>query len=89
MYGLVAVPQPSQHSFSRYATFAHLANIDTSTLPEGPAPIDSINMWPYLTGAVTESPRQEVIYDHRRQRCGPADCCCSDRAFSPLPCSPP
>jgi hypothetical protein len=51
---------------ARYATFAHLAGIDVNELPQGPAPIDSINMWPYLTGDVTASPRQEVVYDHRR-----------------------
>ena len=48
------------HIADWYSTFSHLAGVDptdsraaTSGLP----PIDSINMWPFLSGAVATSPR--------------------------------
>lgn len=48
---------------SRYSTFAALANVDPTdeqAAAAGLPPIDSINVWPLLSGATTSSPRTEV-----------------------------
>jgi len=54
------------HIADWYATFAALAGVDptdhkakAASLP----PIDSINLWPYLSGATEQSPRTEVFAD--------------------------
>ena len=53
------------HICDFYATFSHLAGLNPNdTSKDAPAPIDSINMWPYLTGQVTESPRNIIVHDH-------------------------
>ena len=54
------------HIADFYSTFCHLAGgIDpTDTNPDAPSPIDSLNMWPYLSGAVQESPRNLTVFDH-------------------------
>ncbi|XP_065839147.1 arylsulfatase B-like isoform X2 [Oscarella lobularis] len=46
-----------------YATFCHFAGVDPSDAKAAAAklpPIDSMNMWPYVSGQVTTSPRQDV-----------------------------
>jgi arylsulfatase B len=49
-----------------YATCAAIAGVDPTdhraALAKLP-PIDSINMWPYFTGVVTESPRKTIFND--------------------------
>jgi arylsulfatase I/J len=32
----------------------------------GPSPMDSIDQWPYLSGAVATAPRQSMVYEHRK-----------------------
>jgi hypothetical protein len=32
----------------------------------GPAPIDSINQWEYISGATTTPARTDMIYEHRK-----------------------
>lgn len=52
------------HLADWYATFCHLAGIDTPTDPVAEAaglpPIDSLNMWPVITGANKTSPRHSL-----------------------------
>ncbi|KAG5189699.1 alkaline-phosphatase-like protein [Tribonema minus] len=48
-----------------YGTFCALAGQDPSDKKASAAglpPVDSINMWPYLSGQVAASPRKEIIY---------------------------
>jgi len=48
-----------------FATFAGLAGIDPKEPnPKSPTPVDSFDMWPYLTGAADASPRMEMVLDH-------------------------
>ena len=48
-----------------YSTFATLAGLDPSD-PGGPAPIDSVDLWPFLSGAAPASPRADslLVIDH-------------------------
>lgn len=56
--GIVAV-------YDWFATFASLAGIDPKEpQPASPTPVDSINLWPYFSGEVADSPRIELVYDH-------------------------
>ena len=54
------------HITDWYATFCYLAGDinPTDTNPDAPSPIDSLNFWPYLSGAISESPRQTIVHDH-------------------------
>ena len=52
---------------TRYSTFASLAGADAfSDKSTAPTPLESVNLWPWLSGAVSESPRLDVVYDHRQ-----------------------
>lgn len=54
------------HICDWYATFAALAGVDPTdhkAAKAGLRPIDSLDLWPYLSGAVAESPRKEVFAD--------------------------
>eukprot|EP00043_Microstomoeca_roanoka_P012658 m.122869 g.122869 ORF g.122869 m.122869 type:complete len:533 (-) comp15556_c0_seq3:598-2196(-) len=51
------------HICDWYATFCNITGVDSSD-PRGIAPLDSINMWPYLSGAVQTSPRNFIVHDH-------------------------
>ena len=54
------------HICDWYATFAHLAGADPKDHKAAKAflpPIDSLNLWPYLSGAVAQSPRTEIFAD--------------------------
>ena len=54
------------HVADWYLTFANLAGADPfSDRERAPTPLDSHDMWPWLSGQVDESPRTEVVYDHR------------------------
>jgi arylsulfatase I/J len=49
-----------------YATFAFFAGVDPTdhvATEAGLPPIDSLNLWPYLSGAQTSSPRTELWAD--------------------------
>eukprot|EP01083_Nonionella_stella_P293284 997352_1 len=53
------------HITDWYATFCFLADVDPNDdNPQAPAAIDSLNMWPYLSGAVSQSPRNIIVHDH-------------------------
>merc|ERR1712176_1605452 len=54
------------HITDWYATFCYLAGgiNPNDENPNTPSQIDSINMWPYLSGMVDESPRNIIIHDH-------------------------
>jgi hypothetical protein len=48
-----------------FATFTVLAGVDPKDPnPLAPADVDSYNMWPYFSGAVSTSPRTEIVFDH-------------------------
>merc|ERR1712232_129180 len=56
--GIVAV-------WDYFATFCGLAGIDpTEPLKDTPSPVDSFDLWPYLSGDSYTSPRNELVYDH-------------------------
>lgn len=51
------------HMCDWYATFCALAGVspvDTEAAKHGLPPVDSLNMWPLLSGAATHSPRSEI-----------------------------
>lgn len=54
------------HVCDFYATFAHLAGVDPTDHRAAAAnlpPIDSLNLWPYLSGENDTSPHAEVYMD--------------------------
>ncbi len=54
------------HYYLGYHTFGNLAGANISSdAATAPAPVESLDLWPWLSGAVTTSPRNEVVYDHR------------------------
>lgn len=54
------------HAADWYATFCSLAGVDPfdhrAALANLP-PVDGLDLWPYLSGAVETSPRKEVFAD--------------------------
>merc|ERR1712150_11390 len=52
------------HVSDWYATFSAVAGLGGAAEKYGPAPPNSINMWPYLTGQISVPPRTELIHDH-------------------------
>lgn len=53
------------HVSDWYATFLTLAGLDPEDLnPSSPSPIDSINLWPWISGEVSSSPLTVVVLDH-------------------------
>lgn len=54
------------HISDWYRTFAELAWADPfSDQGRAPAPLDSHNLWPWLSGQINKSPRTEIVYEHR------------------------
>ena len=54
------------HIIDWYRTFALLAGGDPlGDQDTAPAPLASLDLWPWLSGQAAESPRNEIIYDHR------------------------
>lgn len=53
------------HVSDWYSTFSAIAGLGPEVDPSGPSLPDSINVWPYLAGKIDQSPRTEIIYDHR------------------------
>lgn len=55
------------HIVDWYATFLVLAGLDpTDPSSTSPSPIDSINVWPFVNGTVSVSPRQVIVYDNNK-----------------------
>jgi len=52
------------HVSDFYSVFEHLAGLAPQADPSAPAPSDSINVWDYISGVATESPRAEIVHDH-------------------------
>ena len=53
------------HISDWYATFLTLAGIDPTDYNHySPSPIDSINIWPWISGQVAVSPRTTAVFDH-------------------------
>ncbi|EGD72429.1 hypothetical protein PTSG_00448 [Salpingoeca rosetta] len=52
------------HVCDWYSTLCSVAGVDPAD-PGGIAPLDAIDMWPYISGAVSESPRDFIVHDHR------------------------
>ena len=44
-----------------YATFCNLAGVDPSDSGEGKFPVDSLDIWPIITGSSTTSPHDEIV----------------------------
>lgn len=59
------------HIVDWYATILGLASLPTQDAG-GPSPSDGIDMWPWLSGQVTSSPRNMIVYDHRLYQGPPA-----------------
>jgi arylsulfatase A-like enzyme len=56
-----------------YSTFCALAGVDPTderAAVAGLPPIDSLNMWPLLSGATTVSPRAEIVVGSDSSECG-------------------
>jgi hypothetical protein len=54
------------HIIDWYKTFALLAGADPlGDQDTAPAPLESLDLWPWLSGQTADSPRNEIIYDHR------------------------
>ena len=49
------------HISDWYTTFCGLASVEASDSPAGLPATDGLDMWPYLSGANTSSPRTEVL----------------------------
>jgi arylsulfatase B len=52
------------HMSDWYATYCHLAGVpptDAAAAAAGLPPVDSLNVWPLLSGANTTSPRSEIV----------------------------
>eukprot|EP00927_Polykrikos_kofoidii_P009056 TRINITY_DN13758_c0_g2_i1.p1 TRINITY_DN13758_c0_g2~~TRINITY_DN13758_c0_g2_i1.p1 ORF type:complete len:591 (+),score=85.03 TRINITY_DN13758_c0_g2_i1:57-1829(+) len=48
-----------------FATICALAGVHpTEPQTDSPTPVDSFNVWPYLSGAIKKSPRNEIIHEH-------------------------
>jgi arylsulfatase I/J len=57
-----------------YGTFAHLAGVDPTdhrAAATGLPPVDSLNLWPYVSGQTQSSPRTEIAIGS--SSCSPAD----------------
>jgi len=54
------------HISDFYSTFCRIAgNINPNeTNPNAPSNIDSIDMWDYITGKISNSPRNIIVHDH-------------------------
>ena len=53
------------HIADWYATFLTLAGLDPSDPnPYSPSPIDSFNLWPWISGQQPSSPRTQVVLQH-------------------------
>lgn len=67
--GTVAPPGAGvAHMVDLYATFLGLAGLPAAD-PGGPAPVDSLDLWPFLSGAAPASPRADAtgvptVLDH-------------------------
>eukprot|EP01062_Namystynia_karyoxenos_P059555 TRINITY_DN5099_c0_g1_i1.p1 TRINITY_DN5099_c0_g1~~TRINITY_DN5099_c0_g1_i1.p1 ORF type:complete len:559 (+),score=177.02 TRINITY_DN5099_c0_g1_i1:81-1679(+) len=48
------------HITDWFATFCGLAGVDPADNPEGLPGVDSIDMWPYISGSAQRSPRAEI-----------------------------
>jgi arylsulfatase A-like enzyme len=55
------------HIVDLYATFLSVAGLPAAD-PGGPAPVDSVDLWPWLSGAAPASPRanETLVLDHTR-----------------------
>ena len=49
------------HIADWYATFCKLAGVDSSDSGEGKFPVDSLDVWPILTGSNSTSPHDEIV----------------------------
>ena len=65
--GAVAPTSDYWHIVDLYATFLGLAGLPAAD-PGGPAPIDSVDLWPWVSGRAPASPRANatLVLDHTR-----------------------
>ena len=65
--GRVASAGDYVHVVDLYATFLALAGLPAAD-PGGPAPVDSVDLWPWVSGAARASPRanRTLVIDHTR-----------------------
>eukprot|EP01084_Bolivina_argentea_P010244 19074_1 len=53
------------HILDLHSTFCNLADVNPNeTNKNAPSQIDSLNMWKYISGQVTDSPRTQIVHDH-------------------------
>lgn len=53
--------QQSVHISDWFATFCGLAGVDPSDFPPGLPGVDSVDLWPVLSGASTKSPHEDIV----------------------------
>jgi len=58
------------HVTDWYVTFSGLAGVDSSD-PGGVSPVDGKNLWPWLSGTASASPRTMIVHDHNHICPGP------------------
>lgn len=58
------------HVADWYATFAGLAGLPAEADPAGPAPPESLNLWPWISGQTAASPRSKFVYAHEMYGAG-------------------
>jgi len=52
------------HVSDWFSTISAMAGLGELAPAAGPAPASSHNLWPYISGAVKDSPRNELVHDH-------------------------
>jgi len=63
------------HICDWYATVSYLAGVEpTDPSPPAVSPIDSINLWPWISGDVAASPRTVLVHDHSLMDCDTKNC---------------
>jgi hypothetical protein len=58
---------PHAPSSCRYSTFCGLASVDPADDHEGVFPIDSVDLWPLLSGRNGSAPRDVIVLGHEFQ----------------------
>jgi len=71
-----------------YATFLGLASLSAADPnPESPSPVDSLDLWPYISGTAPVSPRTEVVFDHLNFSWNATGACLPAGVIQVVPCS--
>lgn len=73
------------HVSDWFATLSAVAGLPGEADTSGPAPSDSFNLWPYLTGKMLTSPRTLLVHDHHMFTNASAAYGCAGQEWFELP----